>query len=142
LAELFKPPFEVVEYGWGEFEVRIRIYFHDPTEKFVEIFHNLKLFHLGMFRPLSPTLSLPLPLPLFLFLSFSLFHTEISFCFVDGSVSKRPVVSERYEEIVFENPSEILAKKFQKNPQSIDRILPHHSIDPRKNPFERRRNCL
>lgn len=26
-----KPPYEVSETGWGEFEVVIKIYFHDPT---------------------------------------------------------------------------------------------------------------
>ena len=28
-----KPPYEVKETGWGEFEIQIRIYFHDPAEK-------------------------------------------------------------------------------------------------------------
>ena len=128
VTELFKHPFEVVEYGWGEFEVRIRIYFHDPTEKFVEIFHNLKLFHLGTHNSLSLYIYLLLT---FSFISLSFSFSSLPLSLVDGSVSKRPVVSERYEEIVFENPSEIFAKKFQKNPQSIERILPHSSIDPR-----------
>lgn len=28
-----KPPFEVSETGWGEFEVQMKIYFIDPAEK-------------------------------------------------------------------------------------------------------------
>lgn len=28
-----KPPYEVTETGWGEFEVIIKIYFTDPNEK-------------------------------------------------------------------------------------------------------------
>ena len=28
-----KPPYEVSETGWGEFEVIIKIYFADPTER-------------------------------------------------------------------------------------------------------------
>jgi hypothetical protein len=28
-----KPPYEVTETGWGEFEVVIKIYFHDPNER-------------------------------------------------------------------------------------------------------------
>lgn len=28
-----KPPFEVTETGWGEFEVIIKIYFSDPNER-------------------------------------------------------------------------------------------------------------
>ena len=32
-----KPPFELTETGWGEFELAIKIYFHDPTERHVRI---------------------------------------------------------------------------------------------------------
>lgn len=39
-----KPPFEVQETGWGEFEVVIKIYFQDPNERPVTLFHVLKLF--------------------------------------------------------------------------------------------------
>jgi len=39
-----KPPYEVTETGWGEFEVVIKIYFHDPNERPVTIYHLLKLF--------------------------------------------------------------------------------------------------
>ena len=41
---LLKPPYEVTETGWGEFEVQIKIYFHDPNERPVTIYHVLKLF--------------------------------------------------------------------------------------------------
>lgn len=30
---VLKPPYEVTETGWGEFEVIIKIYFIDPNEK-------------------------------------------------------------------------------------------------------------
>jgi len=33
-----KPPYEVTETGWGEFEVVIKIYFNDPNERPVNIF--------------------------------------------------------------------------------------------------------
>lgn len=39
-----KPPYEVTETGWGEFEVIIKIYFNDPTERPVTVYHLLKLF--------------------------------------------------------------------------------------------------
>ncbi|KAK2191232.1 hypothetical protein NP493_55g05010 [Ridgeia piscesae] len=39
-----KPPYEVTETGWGEFEVIIKIFFNDPNEKPVTIYHLLKLF--------------------------------------------------------------------------------------------------
>ena len=37
-------PYELTEYGWGEFEASIRIHFRDSSEKIVEIFHPVKLF--------------------------------------------------------------------------------------------------
>uniref|UniRef100_A0A8R1DJJ3 YEATS domain-containing protein n=1 Tax=Caenorhabditis japonica TaxID=281687 RepID=A0A8R1DJJ3_CAEJA len=46
-----KPPYEVTETGWGEFEIQIRIYFIDPNEKPITAFHYLRLF--------QPTLPLP-----------------------------------------------------------------------------------
>jgi YEATS domain-containing protein 4 len=39
-----KPPFEITETGWGEFDILIVLYFTDPTEKPVELVHPLKLF--------------------------------------------------------------------------------------------------
>ena len=43
LAEVTSPPFEVTETGWGEFEVGMRIFFHDPVQKPVSVTHVLKL---------------------------------------------------------------------------------------------------
>ncbi|UYV79552.1 K02A2.6-like [Cordylochernes scorpioides] len=39
-----KPPYEVTETGWGEFEIAIKIYFIDPNERPVSVYHVLKLF--------------------------------------------------------------------------------------------------
>jgi len=39
-----KPPYEVTETGWGEFEIVIKIYFHDTNERPVTLYHILKLF--------------------------------------------------------------------------------------------------
>ena len=41
------PPYEVSETGWGEFDIAIRVYFHDPNEKPVTLLHTLKLFQTG-----------------------------------------------------------------------------------------------
>eukprot|EP00171_Calliarthron_tuberculosum_P002408 IDg2408t1 len=65
-------PYEISEFGWGEFDAVIRVYFHDANEKFVEFFHPLRLF--------PP----------------------------EGESTKDPVVSEFYDEIVFQDPSEKL----------------------------------
>ncbi|KAM7358542.1 YEATS domain-containing protein 4 Gas41 [Cochliomyia hominivorax] len=76
-----KPPYEITETGWGEFEVVIKIYFHDPTERPVTCYHILKLFQ-------SPV--------------------------VDGELStttmdpKKGLVSESYEEIVFQEPTQLM----------------------------------
>lgn len=32
-----EPPYEVAETGWGEFEIPIKIYFMDPTERPVQL---------------------------------------------------------------------------------------------------------
>ncbi len=41
-----KPPYEVSETGWGEFEVQIKIHFADAAgERPVTFYHVLKLFH-------------------------------------------------------------------------------------------------
>ena len=36
-AVLTSPPFEVHETGWGEFEIQIKIFFTDTTEKPVSV---------------------------------------------------------------------------------------------------------
>jgi YEATS domain-containing protein 4 len=74
-------PYEISEYGWGEFDAVIRLYFHDPTEKVVEFFHPLKLFP-GEGR--EPT--------------------------------RKPVVHEFYDEIVFQDPSERLLSLLKSTP--------------------------
>lgn len=44
---LEKPPFQIQETGWGEFECVIKIYFTDPNERIVTFYHPLKLFQLN-----------------------------------------------------------------------------------------------
>lgn len=41
---LTKPPYEISETGWGEFEIIIKIFFSDSSEKPLTIYHLLKLF--------------------------------------------------------------------------------------------------
>lgn len=43
ITEVESPPFEIEAYGWGEFEMKIRIIFTDATEKPLEVSHLLKL---------------------------------------------------------------------------------------------------
>uniref|UniRef100_A0A1B6G4R2 YEATS domain-containing protein 4 n=1 Tax=Cuerna arida TaxID=1464854 RepID=A0A1B6G4R2_9HEMI len=66
-----KPPYEVTETGWGEFEIVIKIYFHDPNERPVTLYHILKLFQSA----------------------------------ADVSLGRKTLVSEFYEEMVFQDPT-------------------------------------
>lgn len=94
-----KPPYEVTETGWGEFEIVIKIYFHDPTERPVTMYHILKLFQ-------SPV--------------------------VEGEVSsldaKKLLVSEQYEEIVFQEPTQLM-QQFLTNVQPITNGEWEHDTD-------------
>ncbi|KAJ3327721.1 YEATS domain-containing protein 4 [Blyttiomyces sp. JEL0837] len=82
-----RPPFEVTETGWGEFEIMIKIQFQDPSEKPVQLYHQLQLYPKE-----DNAASSGLPQP------------------------KKAVVSERYEEIVFNEPTEEMYEVFTKNP--------------------------
>ena len=77
-----KPPFEVTETGWGEFNVGIRIIFTDPT-----------LPHVDLIQPQTlPTNN-------------------------QGLSTKKPVVHEFYDELVFNDPPESLYKALMAGPQ-------------------------
>ncbi|KAJ8980766.1 hypothetical protein NQ317_016015 [Molorchus minor] len=72
-----KPPYEISETGWGEFEIVIKIYFHDPNERPVTMYHILKLFHSGGTQDI-------------------------------GMEQGKGLVSESYDEIVFQDPSQLM----------------------------------
>ncbi|KAL1529731.1 hypothetical protein AB1Y20_000667 [Prymnesium parvum] len=69
-------PFMVAEQGWGEFEIHLQIYFHDSNDKPLELSHMLKLY------------------------------PEADSVQPGAAAANRPVVSERYDEFVFNDPSE------------------------------------
>ncbi|KAH8244248.1 YEATS domain-containing protein 4 [Drosophila bipectinata] len=94
-----KPPYEITETGWGEFEVVIKIYFNDQSERPVTCYHILKLFQ-------SPV--------------------------VDGELTssttmdtKKGLVSESYEEIVFQEPTQIMQHYLLLSDQSANGMLTH-----------------
>ncbi|KAK6618296.1 YEATS domain-containing protein 4 [Polyplax serrata] len=89
-----KPPYEVTETGWGEFEIIIKIFFHCPNEKPVTIYHILKLFQTGS----------------------------------DIAVSKKPLVSEFYEEIIFQEPTQLM-KHLLNNVKSLSTTPYKHETD-------------
>ncbi|KAH8305454.1 hypothetical protein KR018_006127 [Drosophila ironensis] len=94
-----KPPYEITETGWGEFEVVIKIYFNDQSERPVTCYHILKLFQ-------SPV--------------------------VDGELTssttmdtKKGLVSESYEEIVFQEPTQVMQHYLMLSEQSANGMLTH-----------------
>ncbi|XP_074602408.1 YEATS domain-containing protein 4 Gas41 [Brevipalpus obovatus] len=82
-----KPPFEVSETGWGEFEVSIKIHFVDPNEKPITIYHILKLFETD---PTSKQINV-----------------------------KKFIVSEFYDEIIFNEPSAMMQNLLTNTRQMI-----------------------
>ncbi|CAH0406284.1 unnamed protein product [Chilo suppressalis] len=74
---VMKPPYELTETGWGEFEIVIKIYFHDPNERPVTVYHILKLFQSPVTEGAPPIVG-------------------------------RALVSESYEEIVFQEPTQLM----------------------------------
>ncbi len=78
-----KPPFEVTELGWGEFAAKIRIFFKDPEEQPIDLAHTIKLYPESMGAPQSAQQQQALQ-----------------------STMKKPVMSERYDEVVFTEPTE------------------------------------
>lgn len=69
------PPFEVMETGWGEFDVQIRLHFvAEANEKAATLWHGLKL------HPYGPD--------------------------ADDQRERKEIISQHYEEILFNEPSE------------------------------------
>lgn len=98
---LTNPPFEVQETGWGEFELIIKIYFVDPNERPVTIYHHLRLFNQD---PNNPA-----PVP---------------------KIDKNKiVVSEHYDEIVFQDPSLMMTQILNAPPKPFTNPPYRHEVD-------------
>lgn len=65
-----KPPFELHESGWGEFDVELKIYFQDASERPITLHHALRLY---------PN--------------------------TDAIVTKKSIIAEKYDDIVFTDPT-------------------------------------
>lgn len=90
LRILTQPPYEVSESGWGEFEIIIKLYFNDASERMVTLKHQLLLF-----------CERPLPM------------MEINRAVVPvvNSSKKEGVLSEWYDELVFKEPTPSTQRK-------------------------------
>ena len=79
---LEKPPYEVTETGWGEFEIGITVHFSDDSgEKSVDLSAPLKLYE------------------------------ESADGKQEKKEQKKPVIKEKYEEMVFHEPDESFLKR-------------------------------
>lgn len=83
------PPFEVEETGWGEFELIIRLFFVDPNERPVTIYHHLILFNHDPNNPTQPP----------------------------QIVKNKTIASEHYDEIVFQDPSLMMSQILNAQPK-------------------------
>lgn len=72
------PPYEVNETGWGEFDVNIEIHAKDPKLRAVGFHHHLKLWTADLLT--NPAAEW------------------------DGDIDAAPLLSEKYEELIFTNP--------------------------------------
>ncbi|KZT29388.1 yeats family protein [Neolentinus lepideus HHB14362 ss-1] len=106
-----KPPFEVSETGWGEFDIQIRITFvPESGEKAISFFHHLKL------HPWTATTEPEIP-PL------------------EEALKIGPVHSWQYDEIVFNDPFQsflqtLLAHPPTPLPKTKRRPIPFHATNP------------
>jgi len=89
-------PFQVTEQGWGEFEIRLQIFFHDSRDTPVEVSHVLKLYE-------GDDSAEPTPSP-------------------------RPVVSERYDEFVFTNPTAALRERLASGSKDVKMMDRHAEL--------------
>lgn len=80
--------------GWGEFEIHMQVFFHDSSEKPLEISHMLKLY---------PD------------------HDQ------GPNTMGRPVVSERYDELVFNDPSAALRARLNADVRPSQKGYRHNS---------------
>ncbi|KII94665.1 hypothetical protein PLICRDRAFT_47691 [Plicaturopsis crispa FD-325 SS-3] len=107
-----KPPFEVSETGWGEFEIQIRINFvAEAGEKAVLTYHHLKL------HPWTATGDPEIP-P------------------IEEAIKSGPVHSWQYDEIVFNDPFQSFLNTLTAHPptplpKSKRRPVPFHAANPK-----------
>ncbi|KAK9841150.1 hypothetical protein WJX74_000821 [Apatococcus lobatus] len=82
--DVTESPFEVNETGWGEFEINIKIYFHDEAfEDPIEILHHLRLY------------------------------ADNDGGSTAQQSTKKPVVTESYDELVFNEPAEAFHSRWR-----------------------------
>ena len=85
------------ETGWGEFEVQIKIHFNDVNERPVTFYHILKLFH-------NATGNEPGAIGAS---GTGTGQGQTTTAIVQG---RKTVVSENYDEIIFQEPTQVRSR--------------------------------
>lgn len=98
-SDIKEGPFEVAELGWGEFEVGVKLFFFDDSVKPLAFKHMLKLYPPpGTVLPAGHVSCTP-PSPL-------------QGATPHSSPSPQPVVSESFDEVVFNHPTSLTEEAF------------------------------
>jgi YEATS domain-containing protein 4 len=130
MLDVDKPPFEVTETGWGEFDIQIKIFFvPEANEKPVTFFHHLKLHPWPAGLTLGPNNLVPIPqAPAETAPAAAAGEGSVGSAAAEGSaavgrtpapavaepppaplpVVRTPVHSWQYDEVVFNEPTESL----------------------------------
>ncbi|KAG8218897.1 yeats family protein [Butyriboletus roseoflavus] len=115
-----KPPFEVSETGWGEFEIQIRINFvTESGEKVITLYHHLKLHPWTITYPVAG----------------SAFAAEPDIPSPENAAKLGPVHSWQYDEIVFADPFQSFLTLLTNHPptplpKGTKRPVPFHTSNP------------
>jgi YEATS domain-containing protein 4 len=90
IREISEPPYEVTEKGWGEFEASIRILWQDAQERPTVLTHGIKLYPPGLPAQITAQNA----------------ATQLQ--------SDDPVIAERYDEVVFTDPTDSFFQHLQR----------------------------
>ncbi|KAM6153069.1 YEATS domain-containing protein 4 isoform 1-T1 [Erethizon dorsatum] len=104
LRVVTKPPYEITETGWGEFEIIIKIFFIDPNERPVmsNSVKEMTVFHDDDENHCTDMTSVFI-LQVTLYHLLKLFQSD-----TNAMLGKKTVVSEFYDEMIFQDPTAMM----------------------------------
>ncbi|XP_036313945.1 YEATS domain-containing protein 4 isoform X4 [Pipistrellus kuhlii] len=102
LRVVTKPPYEITETGWGEFEIIIKIFFIDPNERPVSNVIEMTVFHNDEGNHCTDVMSVFIS-QVTLYHLLKLFQSD-----TNAMLGKKTVVSEFYDEMIFQDPTAMM----------------------------------
>ncbi|XP_045409345.1 YEATS domain-containing protein 4 isoform X1 [Lemur catta] len=111
LRVVTKPPYEITETGWGEFEIIIKIFFIDPNERpnmpsYLSVCSSVTSHPQLENTPTKEIIMKQLPVTLrkvTLYHLLKLFQSD-----TNAMLGKKTVVSEFYDEMIFQDPTAMM----------------------------------